>query len=333
MFKIVRVDSNGADDTMLDERKALEGHDDVILETKSCTSEQEIIKCAIDADVVITHSAMLTKGVQEALPKCKAIIRYGVGYDSVDVEAATENGILVVNVPDFCGEEVSNHVMMLILAACKKLVFLNNLTKKGMWSIAKSQQKPMGCVHGETLGIIGCGNLGRHVAKKASAFHMNVIGYDKYLQNEIAEQAGIKLVDLDELLETSDYITLHVALTSETHHMINAQSLKKMKHNCVLINTSRGPVIDEHALIVALQNNEIYMACLDVYEQEPVDISNPLLQMENTILTPHSASYSDAAFTRLKTNVIEEALRIKDGIMPFNVVNKDVIPKVELRKV
>lgn len=330
-FKIVRIDVDGANASMVDERSALVNQINVDLDAYNCVTEEEIIAAAQDADVIITENANISRRVLESLLKCKAVIRYGVGYDTVDVGGATDNRVMVINVPDFCGEEVSNHVMTFLLGYCKKLILLNALTKKGRWAEAKSKQIPMGSIYNETLGIIGCGNLGRFVARKAIAFNMNVIGYDKYLPKETAEIYGIKLVSLEELLSSSDYITLHVALTEETKHMIGEKELNLMKPSCVLINTSRGPVVDEKALIIALNNNQIAGACLDVFEIEPAGASNPLLSMENVIVTPHCASYSDAAFRRLRISVIKEALRIKNGERPISVVNKSVKPKVVLK--
>jgi phosphoglycerate dehydrogenase-like enzyme len=240
------------------------------------------------------------------------------------MKAASRNGIYVVNVPDFCGEEVSNHVIMFILAYAKKLTTMDNLLKNGRWQQAKMVTEPMRSIHGETLGIIGCGNLGRWVAQKAKAFNMRIVGYDKYTQRDVIEKAGIEFVSLDELLQMSDYITLNVTYTEETHHMINKAALAKMKSNCVLINCSRGSVVDEVALIEALRSGVIEGACLDVFESEPIESHNPLLKMERVLLTPHNASYSDVSFVRLKQSVIQEALRIKDGLLPKNLVNKSL---------
>lgn len=320
-FKVVRIDENGSSASMVEEKSALAGTG-AILEGYDCVTEDEIIIVAHDADVIITAEAIISSKVIEALPDLRAIIRYGVGFDTVDVNAATKNNVLVVNVPDFCLEEVSNHVIMFILAQCKKMIPLNNMVKSGLWEEAKRAQIPMSSVHGETLGIIGCGKIGCAVAKKALEFKMHIIGHDKYLSREITDKAGIKLVSFEELLKQSDYLTLHVPLTPETHHMLSKEEFRQMKLNAVVINTSRGKVIDEQALIMALRNNKIAGACLDVFEPEPIVRDNPLLKMENVITMPHSASYSDSAFKRLAESVGLEASRIAKGQMPKNIVNK-----------
>jgi D-3-phosphoglycerate dehydrogenase len=330
MFKIVRVDSNGDQDAMEIERSALQGIENVTLESLSCETEEEIIRAASNADVVTTYAASLTRNVLRTLPKCQAIVRYGVGYDSVDIPAATEFGIVVVNIPDFCAEEVSNHVLTFLLVSAKKLLLLHELVRQGKWQEAKALQEPMFPIHGQTLGIIGCGNLGRTVAKKAQSLQLKIIGYDKYVMKDIAEAHGIELVSLDTLLENADFITLHVALTEETYHIMNKETFKKMKRNAILINTSRGCVVDEPALAEALRDGKIGMACLDVFEEEPLSKESPLLSLENVILTPHSASYSNTSFERLKRSVIAESLRIMHGERPKNIVNKSVIPKIPL---
>ena len=296
----------------------------------NCGNESEIIEAAKNADVVITGGAPMTRRVMEALPACLAIVRYGVGYDTIDVPAATDCGIIVVNIPDFCWEEVSNHAMTLLLACAKKLAFLNDGTKRGRWRECKQAQAPMVSIWGQTLGIIGCGNIGRATAKKAHCFSLNVLGYDPYLERSIAREAGIKLVSLRELLRQSDFISLHTPLDKSTFHLIGEAELKQMKPGAYLINTARGPVVDEAALIKALQEKWIAGAGLDVFEKEPVDPDNPLLKMDNVVVTPHSASYSDAAFSRLRRSAGSEAARVLSGKWPRNWVNKDVKPKVNL---
>lgn len=329
IFKVIRIDKDGADVNLDHERREIESAG-AILEGYDAVTEEEIIKAAKDADVILTSEGRISRRVIEALPELKAVVRYGVGYDTVDVEAATENQVIVVNVPDFCWEEVANHVMMFLLAQSKKLIKLNEMVKAGCWMEAKQALSPMAAVHDETLGIIGCGRIGSTVAAKAHSFNMNILGYDKYLPEEAAEKAGIILVGLEELLQRSDYVTIHTALTTETYHMIGEAQFNMMKPTATIINTSRGATIDETALISALQNKKIQAACLDVFEKEPVDPQNSLLKMDNVTVLPHSASYSDAAFKQLYKSVGQEAARIALGVMPKNIVNRSVKPKIGL---
>ncbi|MBA7545786.1 D-3-phosphoglycerate dehydrogenase [subsurface metagenome] len=302
------------------------------LVSADCATEDEMIEAAKDADAIITWGAQITRRVMEALPKCKVIVRYGIGFDTIDVDAATDNDILVVNVPDFCWEEVSNHAITLLLACAKKLALLNDLTKQGLWAESKRAQAPMGSIYGQTLGIIGCGNIGRMTARKAQCFGLKILGYDPYVDKSLAKESGITLVSLPELLKESDFVSVHALLNKETWHLIGEGEFKQMKPTAYFINTSRGSVVDEPALIKALQEKWIAGAALDVFEKEPVDLDNPLLKMDNVVVTPHSASYSDVAFKRLRTSVGQEAARVLSGRWPKNVVNKTVKPKVNLAK-
>ena len=322
-FLVVLVDDNAHEAILDEERKELEAVGGTI-RAVDCFSEEDIIAAAKDADVLTTDHAPITRHILESLPNLKAVIRRGVGFDVVDLQAATDNGVVVINIPTFCGEEV------FLLNTAKKFTLLSSLTKAGKWKEAKDAQKPMACIHGETLGIVGCGRLGQMVAKKAKALGMRVIGYDSYLPQHVFEEIGVESVSFDQLLQESDYVTLHVALTDETRHMMNAEAFAKMKPTATLINTSRGPVVDEPALIEALRKGQIAGAGLDVFEQEPIDPANPLLAMDNVLVMPHSASYSEAAFSLLRTNAGKEEVRIAQGSMPMNLVNKGVTPKANL---
>ncbi|MBA7639166.1 D-3-phosphoglycerate dehydrogenase [subsurface metagenome] len=331
-YKVVQVDRmRGLVIPMVEETGEL-AKANAELVSADCATEDEMIEAAKDADAIITWGAQITRRVMEALPKCKVIVRYGVGFDTIDVDAATDNDILVVNVPDFCWEEVSNHAITLLLACAKKLALLNDLTKQGLWAESKRAQAPMGSIYGQTLGIIGCGNIGRMTARKAQCFGLKILGYDPYVDKSLAKESGITLVSLPELLKESDFVSVHTPLNEETWHLIGEKEFKQMKPTAYFINTSRGSVVDEPALIKALQEKWIAGAALDVFEKEPVDSDNPLLKMDNVVVTPHSASYSDVAFKRLRTSVGQEAARVLSGRWPKNVVNKTVKPKVNLAK-
>jgi D-3-phosphoglycerate dehydrogenase len=332
-FKVILVDGMEGSRPMpaLEEAEEL-AKINAELVVADCTREDDIIATARDADVILTIGAPMTRRVMENLPKCLAIVRYGIGYDTIDADAATDNHILLVNIPDFCFEEVSNHAIVLLLACAKKLILLNSLVKEGRWMEAKKAQSPMGPVYGQICGIIGCGNIGRATAKKAQCFGLKVLGCDPYVEKSVAVENGITLVDLPELLQKADYVLVHTALTRETRHLIGEKQFKMMKPNAYFINTARGAVVDEPALIRALREKRIAGAGLDVFEKEPVDPENPLLKMDNVIVLPHSASYSDAAFIRLRHSVGREAARVLSGKWPKNVVNKACRPKVDLRR-
>jgi D-3-phosphoglycerate dehydrogenase len=204
---------------------------------------------------------------------------------------------------------------------------MSNLTRQSGWAYASNSLAPMGPIFGQTFGVVGCGNIGRAVAKKASCFGVEILGCDPYLEEKVATSAGIKLVSLTDLLKRSDYVSLHTPLTEETRHMISEQELRMMKPTAYLINTSRGPVVDEEMLIKALREKWIAGAGIDVLEKEPPSPSNPLLTMENVIVTPHAAYYSDDSVVRMRRSVGSEAARVLSGKWPKNLVNKGVLPK------
>jgi D-3-phosphoglycerate dehydrogenase len=287
-----------------------------------------------EADIMLYGGVQITRAIMETAPKCIAVLFQTVGYDAIDLKAATDNNILVVNNPSFewCIEEVSNHALTLLLALAKKVKILDKLVSQGRWSEAKKVQSPMGSIYGQTLGIIGCGAIGRMVARKAKCFGLNVIGYDPYIaQVYLAKENGITLMSLEEVLK-ADYISLHPDLNETSLHMINDKAFAQMKPSAYLINTSRGKVVDETALVKALEEKRIAGAGLDVFENEPLSKDSPLTRMDNVIVLSHSASYSTYAFDVAPVSIAKEAGRILSGKWPLNPVNKDVKPRVALVK-
>ncbi len=326
-YKVVHTDANSGR-LIKEELEELDKIDAEVILAR-CKTEDEVIEAARDADAILLVFSPLTRRVIESLHNCKVIVRYGVGVDNVDVEAATDYGIVVANVPDFCFEEVSNHAMVLLLACAKKLVPLNNSIKQGIWG---QRPAPMVSIHGQTLGLVGCGNIGRATAKKARCFGLRILGYDPYLDKSIAREHEITLVSLPELLKESDFVSVHTPLTKETRHLIGEKEFEQMKPTAYFINTSRGPVVDEPALIKTLREGRLAGAGLDVFEKEPIDPDNPLLKMDNVVVTPHTASYCDASFSLLRRRVGEAAVNILSGRWPRSVVNPTVKPKVQLQE-
>ncbi|MFC1860385.1 C-terminal binding protein [Chloroflexota bacterium] len=326
-FKVVRVDKAGSSAVMVKEAEEL-AKVNAELVGVDCVTEDEIIEATKDVDAILTSEADITRRVMEASPKCKVIVRYGVGVDTVDVNAATDNGIIVVNMAGYNSEEVSNHAITLLLACAKRLIFLDKITKQGRW--VTRPLPPMVPIYGQTLGLVGCGNIGRRTARKAQPFGLKILGYDPYIDKSLASEYGITLVSLPELIKESDFISVHAPLSKETQHLIGEKEFKQMKSSAYLINTSRGPVIDEVALIKALQEKQIAGAGLDVFEKEPVDTDNPLLKMDNVVVTPHFAGYSDVSYSSREIRVGKETARVLSGHWPESVVNKTVKPKVSL---
>jgi D-3-phosphoglycerate dehydrogenase len=325
-LKVYRVDRN------VDRAPGVEETEEITrigasLISVNSDSEDETISRAGAADAIITTGARISRRVMEHLPHLQVVVRYGVGYDTIDVAAATDNHVLVVNIPDYCFDEVSNHAIALFLCCARKLPVLGSLTRQGGWARGGNLLAPMGPIIGQTFGLVGCGNIGRMVARKAACFGLDIVGYDPYLDRGAAADAGITLVSLAELLKVSDYVSLHTPLSGETYHMIGERELRMMKPAAYLINTSRGPVVHEAMLIKALREQWLAGAGLDVLEEEPPSPSNPLLAMENVIVTPHAAYYSDDSVVRMRRRVGLETACVLSGRWPKNLVNKGVQPK------
>ncbi len=312
-----------------EERRALGDLDCKLVATRA-SSEDELIANVRDADVVLVAGAQITRRVLENLPQCRCVVRYGIGLDNVDLEAATDQGIVVAHVLDFCSEEVSNHAIALLLAMARRLLPLHQDIAAGRWRSAHASG--MAPVHGQTLGIIGFGNIGRAVGRKALAFGLRVLAHAPYCDPKAAEEMSVKLVPLDELLAEADYVSLNTPLTPETRHLIGAAELKAMKPTAVLINTARGPVVDEPALVEALSNGEIAAAGLDVFEEEPLPPDSPLCRLDNVVLTPHVGSVSPEAMRQLRQEVGRAAADVLRGRWPKYVANPSVKPQVPLEQ-
>ncbi len=310
-----------------EERRAL-GDLDCDLVATETGSEDELIASVRDADVILVAAAQITRRVLERTQRCRAVVRYGIGVDNVDLEAATENGIVVAHVLDFCAQEVSNHAIALLLALARRLLPLHRDASAGRWR--RDHAWRLAPVHGQTLGIVGFGNIGRAVARKALALDMRVLAYDPYADPKLAEELGVRPAPLDELLAESDYVSLHSPLTPETRHLIGASELKAMKPTAVLINTARGPVVDEAALAEALAGGKIAAAGLDVFEEEPLAADNPLCHLENVLLTPHVASVSPEAIRLVCEEVGRAAGDVLRGRWPKYVANPSVKPRAPL---
>jgi len=295
-----------------------------------CKSESEVIELAREADAVINeYYNPLSRKVIEHFKRCKVIVRTGIGLDTIDIQAATDHNICVVNVPDYCLDEVAEHALSLVFALARKLCILTNSVKKGQWNWHII--KPVFKIKGQTLGIVGLGKIGRSLAKKAKGLEMSLVCYDPYIDPQIAEKHRVKLVSFENLLKESDFISIHAPLNEESQGMFGEEEFKMMKEEAYVINTSRGPIIENKALYKALKEGWIAGAGLDVMEKEPPDREEHLLGLENVILTPHCAWYSQDSLVRLKTMVGEEVARVLKEKRPLSLVNPEVLKKVNLR--
>jgi D-3-phosphoglycerate dehydrogenase len=311
------------------ERNALAGIDCEIVSV-AVASEGEIIEAVKNATVILNDHSPVNRAMVDQLENCKLIIRYGHGYDTVDVDACTEAGIIVTNIAGSTSEEVSNHALTLLLASARELKRLDLATTSGRWGEVYSRSI-LNHIYGETVGIVGFGWIGRAMARKCKALGMTVLVNDPYVGDHLAVEYQVDFVTKDELLERSDYVSLHVPHLDSTHHFIDSAALDLMKHTAYLVNTSRGPVVDEQALIAALKAGKIAGAGIDVYEQEPLSVDNPLLSMENVICTPHVAGSSEIGWEIIRRRAGEEAARVLLGRRPDVVVNPEVLGRMSVQ--
>ncbi|MBN1367279.1 MAG: C-terminal binding protein [Dehalococcoidales bacterium] len=295
-------------------------------------TEDEVLAIAQDADVLIDRSEPCTRRVISNLKSCRLIVTPKVGYDNIDVAAATEYGVCVANIPGLSVDEVSDHAMALLLACSRKLFQLDNMVRAGGWQVFHGKEmqamwRGISLIRGQTLGLIGFGAISRAVVPKAKAFGLRVLVYDPYITPDVTEKTGAASAQLEQLLKESDYISIHTPLTPATRHMLGVAQFKLMKPTAFIINTSRGAVIDEGALYNALVNGYIAGAGLDVVEKEPVKMDNPLLKLDNVIVTGHSAHYSDQVWAEQRRRPAEEIIRIMSGQWPRGWVNPQVEAK------
>jgi D-3-phosphoglycerate dehydrogenase len=271
----------------------------------------DIVAVAKDADAILVTYAKLTRDVLMQLTRCRAIGRFGLGVDNIDLPTAKEKGIAVNYVPDYCIREVSDHAMALLLALIRKIPLSNKLVQSGRWEMPAVV--PIRRIEGTVLGLIGFGHIPRLVAPKAQAFGMKVISYDPFAKPDVFKAAGVEGVDLDTLLKTSDYVSVHAPLLPATRGMLNAATFSKMKKGAYVVNTARGPLIDEPDLIAALDSGQVGGAGLDVVAAEPLAKDSPLLGRDNVIISPHTAFYSIEALNELQTKCATDVARVLSG--------------------
>ena len=287
--------------------------------------EDELAEHCKDADGVLTVRAPITRRVIAAMQRCRIIVRYGIGIDSVDIPAATERGIMVANVPDYCVDEVSDQALTLLLMLSRQMIPAISLAREDRWSISK--MPALHRLRGQTCGLAGCGKIGSLLAGKAAALGMRILIYDPYLSESRCREMGAELGSLDTLLARSDFISLHMPLNEETHHLFGEAAFAKMKNTACIINTSRGGLIDEAALLAALDIGKIFGAGLDVMESETsfTSTGRALVNHPKAIVTPHTAWLSDEARTTLQARAVEQVIACLKGETPYGLVNRTLV--------
>ena len=293
----------------------------------------EFIDGARDADALITSwGVRIDRQIINALEHCVVIGVGSVGVDMVDVEAATDAGIVVTNVPDVFIEEVADHALMLLLATVRRTKEMDQISATDRWFEGRPILSHVPRLMGQTLGLIAFGNVARCVARRARAFGLHVIAHDPYISELAISAEGVEPVSFAELLERSDYLSMHAPLNDETRHMLSGPQFAAMKNDAVVVNTGRGPTIDEAALIAALSDGEIGGAGLDVLDTEPPATDNPLLSMGNVIITPHVASATTRMRPETRRRVGREVALVLRGRWPMSCVNPTVLPRTELER-
>lgn len=294
--------------------------------TAASRAAEDVIAAAHDADGILVGHAQMTASVIARLQRCRIIARYGVGYDNVDLEAATAHGIYVTNVPDYCMDEVATHAIMLALACLRRLPRQMAAVRSGDWQERDNRDIPR--LAGLTFGILGLGRIGSTTARKAAGVGFRVIACDPYIPHERFAALDVKPVTFDELLTQSDVLSLHTPLTPETRGLIDESVLRRMKPTAILINTARGPIVRNAAVARALREGWIAGAGLDVFEEEPIPLDDPLLTDPRAILTPHVAFASQTSILENQTRAAQEIVRVLTGQPPINVVNPGVRPRL-----
>jgi phosphoglycerate dehydrogenase-like enzyme len=283
-----------------------------------CADEAELVAAAADADVVwLEWTPHLTGDGMRRLPRLGLVMRWGVGYDQIDVPAATELGIAVANAPTYCTEDVAEHAMALMLSLSRQVAWRHEQMRAGQWRIPAALPRRL---QGSTVGIVGLGRIGRRVAELAGAFGARILGYDLMP----VTVPGVEVVDLDRLLAESDFVSLHVPMAAQSQHLINADTLGMIKSGAFLVNTSRGGVVDTAALVQALESGRVSAAALDVFETEPLPADDPLRSVPNVVLTPHGAAGSDRSLTDLRREMCDATVQWLTTGWAGSVVNPEI---------
>jgi D-3-phosphoglycerate dehydrogenase len=283
------------------------------------SSPESVMKLAADADAVLVTYAKINADMIRQMKKVRIISRFGIGVDNVDLDAATEKGIVVTKVPDYCIDEVSDHAMALLLTAVRKIPLANDQVHTGTWKMPNVV--PIHRLRGSVLGLVGFGRIPQLVAPKAKSFGMRVVASDPYVPTDVFKNLGVEKVEFADLLKMSDYVSIHSPLTPETKGLFNADAFSKMKKGSYVVNTARGPIIDEAALAAAIDSGQIAGAALDVMTNEP-PTGSPLIGKRNVIITPHTSFYSEESLVELQTKASQEVANVLTGKPARNPVNQ-----------
>ena len=325
MFKYVLLDSHTLPGARYEIESGILEKEGISCKICDCKTDEEVIEEAKDADAIGVIYHKITGELMDKLPKCKVLVRYGIGYDNIIVADASQRGIVVCNLPDYCLKDVATHALALLLDISRKTTWLDRDVRKGNWNGNAGYR--VNRISDMVIGLVGFGNIAREFAKYLSAFGGKILAYDPYSPDSVFEQYGVTRVDFETLCSDSDAISIHTPLTPETRHLINNESISKMKDGVILINTSRGPVVSQKDLIEALKSGKVKAAGMDVMEFEPItDLSDDVFKCDTLVINPHSAFNSVEAeieqHEKVAYSVIDVLLK---NIIPYNAVNKKTL--------
>ena len=328
--RVVYIDSQRQETPDWSEEERILAAADAELVLAQCTTDEEVVEAAASADGLLNSMYYMNAALFERLPQAKVVVRGGVGFDNLDVEACTKQGIVVCNVIDYAYNEVANHAFAMLMALNRKLVAMDRAVRDGTRRPKEEVLAHTGRLAGQTLGLCSFGNIAQGMARRARGFDMEVIAYDPYVSPVKAAEHGVELVELEDLLARSDFLSIHTPLSSETRGLIGQAQIALMRPGAFIIVTSRGGIVDEPALALALEEKRLGGAGIDVWEHEPVEPTNPLLQFDNVLASSHLAWWSEISPVILRRRMAEAAADVLRGVMPRSVVNPAVLAGISL---
>ena len=322
-FKVVLIDQGYG--TSRYEQEIITAAGGEFIDADKLPLTEKLRRCE-EAQGIILRRLMVTRDLISRFRRCKIIVRCGVGTDNVDVNAATEAGIIVGHVPAYCVDEVSTHAIALLLGCVRKIISTHRKMEQGAWDVHRTD--PIYRLAGKTLGLVGFGNIGQAVARKLAGWELNLLATDPFVDPARAKALNVNLVDLNTLFRKADYVSLHAPLLPETRHLINERTLALMRRGAIIINTARGQVVDGEALLAAVERGQLAGAGLDVFEEEPLPPDSPLRRHPGIIVTDHTAWYSEESQVQLQTTAAKETVRVCTGGLPTSLANPEVLHRL-----
>jgi D-3-phosphoglycerate dehydrogenase / 2-oxoglutarate reductase len=326
MFRVVLIEHNYASTEV--ERRIIEAAGGEFIDAERLPLSEALELCR-EAEGILFRRIPVTREMIREFRKCRVIVRYGVGTDNVDTQAATEAKIIVGHVPAYCVDEVSSHAIALMLACARKIVATHKRVEHGAWEVHR--EHPLYRVAGKTVGIVGLGTIGRAVVRKLRGWDVELLAADPFIEAERARECGVTLVDFETLCRRSHFVTLHLPLLPETRHLLSAKAFALMQPGAILVNTARGPVVDTGALLAALHGRQIAAAGIDVFEEEPLPVDSPLRRHPRIVVTDHAAWYSEESQQELQRTAAEQVALVCGGGLPGSLANPEVIDRLGRR--